>query len=180
MILCPHGFDVIQYLLRKSTKYHPGWLAIRASYGMNGIFMPDDDILVFADYLEKQQTRRPPDHLVVEWFAGETVDSKAHRGQRANIGYRYNIFDHIGTVSTLRNFTSDWYLRCYDELVEPTVFEVEAFNKDQCPYDDIWPCNSVFASVRTRFLDVTSLVERQEAVEEAEEGQEEVEEGAGE
>ena len=30
---------------------------------------------------------------------------------------------------------------CYDPLLEPTVFEVEAFNPAQCPRDDVWPCD---------------------------------------
>jgi hypothetical protein len=54
------------------------------------------DLSVFKEYLLKHQVRRPPDHLVVEWYAGETKESKAHKGNRANIGFRYNIFNHIG------------------------------------------------------------------------------------
>lgn len=69
---------------------------------MNGIFLPDEDLEVFADYLVKHQERRPPDHLVVEWYAGETAEAKAHKAGRANIGFKYNLFDHIGEVSTLR------------------------------------------------------------------------------
>ena len=30
---------------------------------------------------------------------------------------------------------------CYDPLLEPTVFEVEAYNPAQCPRDDLWPCD---------------------------------------
>jgi hypothetical protein len=157
MALCPHGFEVIQYMLSKATRYHPDWLAIRASYGMNGIFLHQKDMKVFADYLMKHQARRPPDHLVVEWYAGETPESKEHRGSRANIGYRYNIFNHLGAVSTLRDSKSPAYLGCYDELLEPTVFQVEAFNKNQCPHDDIWPC-TVHAKVKGQYLDITSLV----------------------
>ena len=41
MRFCPSGLQAIQYLLDKASRYHPDWLAIRASYGMNGIFMHD-------------------------------------------------------------------------------------------------------------------------------------------
>ena len=141
MQFCPNGILAIQYLLSKATRYHPNWLAIRASYGMNGIFMHQKDLNVFADYLLKHQLRRPPDHLVVEWYAGENPESAKYKGQRANIGFKYNLFNHIGVVSTLRPQKSSTFPVCYDVLTEPTVFQVEAYNPRQCPKDDIWPCN---------------------------------------
>jgi hypothetical protein len=140
MEFCPSGFLSIQYLLDKATRYHSNWLAIRASYGMNGVFLHDSDVLTFADYLYKHQARRPPDHLVVEWYAGESVESKKYKGNRTNIGFRYNLFNHIGVVSTLRSQKQGSFPRCYDELLEPTVFKVEAFSRRECPKDDIWPC----------------------------------------
>ena len=135
MKFCPYMLLTFQYIIDKSNAYHPNWLAIRASYGMNGLFMRNNngDLAVFASYLYKHQARRPPDHLVVEWFAGESDESKAYRGKRANIGFRYNLFDHIGASSTLRPDKSGAFPRCYDELLEPTVFAVEAFNKRACP-----------------------------------------------
>ena len=147
MLLCRHGLVAIQYLLAKASRYHPNWLAIRASYGMNGIFMHMADVPVFAAYLFRHQLRRPPDHLVVEWFAGETPEAKAHRGARANVGFRHNIFDHIGTLSSLRTEAQTSFPRCYELLVEPTVFQVEAFSPKQCPRDDIWPCQGVMGGV---------------------------------
>jgi hypothetical protein len=122
-----------------------------------GIFMPNEDMKVFAEYLMKHHARRPPDHLVVEWFAGETAESAHHKKNRANIGFRYNIFDHIGVTSTLRGAKQTGFPHCYEELLEPTVFQVEAFSKTQCPDDDIWPC-SVDKSVKLmKRIDFTSL-----------------------
>lgn len=141
MQLCANGLLAVQYLLAKADRYHPNWLAIRASYGMNGIFMHSADLSTFADYLVKHQARRPPDHLVVEWYAGETPEAKAYRGKRANLGFKHNLFDHIGAVSTLRSQRSGAFPRCYELLAEPTVFQVEAFSPLQCPRDDLWPCN---------------------------------------
>lgn len=141
MQFCSNGLLAMQYMLSKADRYHPNWLAIRASYGMNGIFMHDKDLETFADYLLKHQSRRPPDHLVVEWYAGESAEAGKYKGNRANIGFKYNLFNHIGVVSTLRSQKSTSYPKCYEPLLEPTVFKVEAFDPHQCPKDDIWPCN---------------------------------------
>jgi hypothetical protein len=141
MQFCANGLLAMQYLLNKASRYHPNWLAIRASYGMNGIFMHDKDLETFADYLLKHQARRPPDHLVVEWYAGETPEAGAYKAHRANIGFKYNLFNHIGVVSTLRSQRSTSYPKCYEPLLEPTVFQVEAFSPRDCPRDDVWPCN---------------------------------------
>jgi len=147
MLLCPSGFAAIQYMLHKSTLYHPNWLAVKASYGMNGIFLHAKDVLPFSSYLERHQARRPPDHLVVEWYAGETKEARAYKRDtpdnkvRANVGFKYNIFDHVGTSSTLRSQDQSTFPRCYELLVEPTNFKVEAFSPRECPHDDIWPCN---------------------------------------
>lgn len=157
MSMCPYGFNVIYYLLNKATSYHKDWLAIRASYGMNGIFMKNDDLPIFAAYLYKHHSRRPPDHLVVEWFAGETAESAAYRKNRVNIGFRYNIFNHIGVTSTLRGAKQTGFPACYEELLVPTVFEVEAFNKVVCPHDDIWPCKSIDSIFLHERIDFSSL-----------------------
>lgn len=141
MKLCQNGFLAINYMLQKSSRYHPNWLAIRSSYGMNGIFMRNNDLEPFAKYLIDNQVRRPPDHLVVEWYAGESKVSAAYKGKRANIGFRYNLFDHLGVVSTLRAQKSGSFPRCYELLAEPTVFKVEAYSPVDCPKDDIWPCD---------------------------------------
>jgi hypothetical protein len=156
MVLCSSGYITLSYLINKASRYHPHWLAIRLSYGMNGILMNSHDLLAFGSYLIKHQARRPPDHLVVEWYAGETPESHSYKGTRANIGFRYNLFHHLGTVSTLRKSSSPKYLTCYEELVEPTVFAVEAFNPDDCPEDDIWPCD-VDQKTRTKRLDFSRV-----------------------
>ena len=148
MKFCPGEFEVMRHLLMKAEAYHPNWIGIRASYGMNGIFLHDADVNIFAKYLVKHQARRPPDHLITEWCAGETEEAKMHKlgaqndaGSRKNIGFRYNLFHHLGLSSTLRAQKQDGFPICYEQLVSPVVFEVEAYDPQQCSHEDIWPCN---------------------------------------
>ena len=139
--LCAHGLLAIRYLLAKAELYNPNWIAIRASYGMIGIFMRGGtDLTTFANYLINHQRRRPPDHLVVEWFAGERPESKIYKRRRPHVAFKYNLFDHIGARSTLRGSISPAYPICYEKLVVPILFEVEAFNPKKCPTNDISPC----------------------------------------
>ena len=140
MAMCDQAMLVIEYLLTRVTARAPNWFAVRASFGLNGIFMQGRDIGAFASYLEKHRARRPPDHLVVEWFAGESAESKQYKAGRPHFGFRYNIFDHRGTTSTLRSAQQVGFPSCYEELVEPIVFEVESFKPKVCPHDDFWPC----------------------------------------
>ena len=170
MLLCPNALPSIQYMLGKAEKYKPNFMSIRASYGMNGIIIRDEDVKGFSEYLIQHQgemipkitlhvcrrpcfslhcflllllkkERRPPDHLVVEWFAGETLQSISVKNSRSHFSFRYNILHHLGIVSTLRSEKSKSFPKCFEELGEPTLFKVEAFDYIKCRNDDISPCD---------------------------------------
>ena len=88
--------------LAEADELHPTWIALRISYGFNGVVMPARDALALAAYLETHATRRPPDHLLVEFFAGETRESADHKRGRPHLAFRTNLLHHIGEASTLR------------------------------------------------------------------------------
>lgn len=140
MTLCDNGIQSIRHLLERGEAYSSDWIAIRASFGMNGIFMRGYDLPVFADYLIEHQARRPPDHLVVEWFAGEVPQSAKYKQQRGHFGFRYNLFDHLGKKSTLRSHEAKEMPMCYETLTFPILFLIESFKPNECPMDDLWPC----------------------------------------
>ena len=102
--------------------------------------MPRSDVLPFAEYLEHNLRRRPPDHLVVEWYAGETPQSNAYKNGRAHGAFRWNLLAHRGEVSTLRSDSMKGFPQCYEMLIFPILFEVDAFKPHLCPDDDLWPC----------------------------------------
>jgi hypothetical protein len=124
----------------------------RLSYGMNGLLSPSADMSALARYLLEHQRRRPPDHLVVEWFAGERPQSAAYKAGRPHLCYRWNLLEHFGSVSTLRPQSMDGFSRCYEQMLEPIVFEVEAFKPAACPQDDMWYAPLIFHAPVARQL----------------------------
>lgn len=42
------------------------------------------------------------------------------------MAFRYNVFQHLGSVSTLRGKISPDYPKCFEELTIQTLFEVSA------------------------------------------------------
>ena len=53
----------------------------------------------------------------------ETLSVK-YKGNRRHLAFRYNIFEHLGRVSTLRGKPSPSYPSCFEELTTKTLFEV--------------------------------------------------------
>jgi hypothetical protein len=46
---------------------------------MNGMVLQDRDLIPFANYLDENRHQRPPDHLIIEWMAGETEETLVSR-----------------------------------------------------------------------------------------------------
>ena len=142
--LCPGGLRSLALLLARASA--PGhaptadWVALRVSYGLNGALVRMRDVPTLSRYLREHAARRPPDHLTVEWFAGERPQSAAHKAGRPHAAFRYNLLEHFGFSSSLRAGASPAYAMCYDELVDGVVFEVEAFKPHLCGHDVLWPC----------------------------------------
>eukprot|EP01138_Halocafeteria_seosinensis_P008389 gb/GECG01008572.1/.p1 GENE.gb/GECG01008572.1/~~gb/GECG01008572.1/.p1 ORF type:complete len:539 (+),score=43.84 gb/GECG01008572.1/:1-1617(+) len=119
---------------------HEGWIALRVSFAMNGIILAAKDISVLANYMRQHFRRRPPDHLIVEWFAGENPQSFWDTQGRTVFAYKHNLFHHEGLDSTVGHRWKSSGPKCYDVLNKKTLFAPEAFNQDDCNHDDISPC----------------------------------------
>jgi len=139
--LCTNGLEAIRYLIQRATIFHGFWMSVRASWGLNGIITQGgSDVLNIASYFDKHQARRPPDHLIVEWLAGETVETLEYKGDRPHFVFKYNIFEHHGKVSSLRAKPKQWnWPVCWTSL-SSALFDVESFKIEDCPEDNIWPC----------------------------------------
>jgi hypothetical protein len=148
--LCSRAMSALHHMIAKSNRVGEpnGWAAIRCSFGLAGIVLQNGvgthaDADRFRSYLLKHARRRPPDHLAVEFYAQESTEATAHFHGRRVRAFRYNILRHDGSHSTLRE-QAPWSMPgCFHELVAPQVFPVEAWDPNQCPNDDLWPCDGL-------------------------------------
>jgi hypothetical protein len=140
--VCPKALDTFYYVLRKAKLYQPNWKAIRTSYGMNGIFVDGNELQSLAAFFDENVAHRPPDGLVVEWMCGKLSPTQetCEKPQR-HFTFRWNLFRHIGAVSSLRQTGLQKFPGCWEEYSD-LLWEVDSFNVDDCNEDDLWPCNS--------------------------------------
>eukprot|EP00656_Telonema_subtile_P012746 TRINITY_DN16437_c0_g1_i1.p1 TRINITY_DN16437_c0_g1~~TRINITY_DN16437_c0_g1_i1.p1 ORF type:complete len:309 (+),score=38.76 TRINITY_DN16437_c0_g1_i1:112-1038(+) len=102
MELCPSGMQAIRYAVSKASA-RLNWSVLRVSYGMNGLVFKAADVSVYGEYLHTRFSKRPPDHIVVEWFASETIPATQHFKGRKNAAFRYQLWEHLGSVSAVGN-----------------------------------------------------------------------------
>ena len=134
------------------------------------------DLPKLAEHMTRHQLSQPPDHLATVFMVGASpehlpppmlpdldeaqlggpppppLDAElrlggAWRGRRQHLSFRYNLLEHVGRVSTLRDEPQpENQPRCNDFLGVPALFIEECFHLGHCPNDDLWPCSSANAS----------------------------------
>ena len=124
---CPNVVGRLRDLLQNAEDSYDNWFSIRISFGFSGVILHNGkDVETVASYISQHYERRPPDHLLVELFAGETAESLMLKDNRPHLAFKLNLFKHIGLASTLRSQRdSSPYLDCYQALSTPVVFLVE-------------------------------------------------------
>lgn len=129
--MCKNAFYAIEYVLRKSTKWNPNWIALRVSYGMNGIIIKKNDIDTFiAMFSTKLNVGKPPDHLFYDFCRSSGRDLMT---------YRNNLFFHIGKTSTFPNRQERYSPLCWQTSFD-WLQDFERFRNEDCPHEDISPC----------------------------------------
>ena len=140
-ITCANMVHIISYLIGKVERLDPDWLAIRLSFGMNGILMKALDLLAFKHVLQQGLTQLPPDLIYQEWL--EQMQREENRTQYI---YEHNLLDHIGSVSSFsfkRPERPEWP-GCFQPLAAVWSFAlIEKFDLQKCRHSDISPCSDM-------------------------------------
>ena len=79
----------------------------------NGVALCQADLPALQRHLLAHFERRPPDHLLFEWFSGERADTRALAAGRSYRIFRHNLFFHIGTKSTINQPSHRFIPGCY-------------------------------------------------------------------
>ena len=147
---CGHAVRVLQYALQKLSLRAPSWLALRVSYGMNGIILrAGKDAAQLAAYLRLHAARLPPDLLWQEWaLAGGSRErggdaSGEVKPRRLLYVFRQNLFAHTGDVSSfaVRPSRRAWP-GCYAPMSSVwSLHKREQFDRDRCDQEDLSPCD---------------------------------------
>jgi len=66
-VLEPVGLLALSYAIDKAYAYDERWLALRVSYGFNGVVIREPELPSLVRHLAAHPSRRPPDHLLFEW-----------------------------------------------------------------------------------------------------------------
>ena len=140
---CEGALKGLRYLVQKTRTVYPEWLGLRTSYGLNGVVVRSEDLPGFRDYLLRHQARLPPDLLWTEWVEGTRADVRERTNARKLIVYRYNLFEHLGAVSTfsIRPRRPSWP-GCYAPMSSAwSLTAVEKFDERRCAkIGDLFPC----------------------------------------
>lgn len=141
MLFCKNSLNYIMNLLNLSIKYHNNnFSMIKYSYGMNGILIPSSDALFFSSFLLKYSSFKPVDHLTTVYNNKEVKESKEYLKERYLITSKYNLFTHIGKVSTIRNELQHDFPKCFALLQPDYIFPIEAFQSICFNKYDFSPC----------------------------------------
>lgn len=137
---CPRSILALIDAIGRLHATRGDWLTLRTSVGFNGVVFQWKDVSTFADYLERHRARRPPDHLLVEWFAGETTEAGQYKAGRPHTFFMYHLWDHVGVSSTLRKENSTFVPPGCWQPYGRFLFPTETSKSRQCLPDDLSPC----------------------------------------
>eukprot|EP01080_Neovahlkampfia_damariscottae_P006351 gene6351-10357_t len=142
-IICPQA-TVHLYSLYHTMKMRKDLVAVKFGFGLNGIILRCNELEKLTKFVEKTcfVHNQPP--FPVDWAVGDFYSDHSKHSDHRNISYtyRYNLFEHIGKVSSVAN--DDVKERaeadCFGPMYHQSVFMQEKFEIWDCPKNMISPC----------------------------------------
>ena len=132
-VACPNLLGNVFTALHRAEAVHgTNFAALRVSYGLNGILVPQTRLSSLAKHVEQRASKKPPDLAFTEW----ALDQNGKL-----IAYRHNLFVHVGSKSAVGNSGSRWNAACFELLFDWLQKGVEAFDVAKCAHDSISPCD---------------------------------------
>jgi len=132
-VACPNLLGNLFTAVHRAEAVHgTNFAALRVSYGLNGILVPQTRLSSLAKHVEQRAPKKPPDLAFTEW-------ALAQNGKL--IAYRHNLFVHVGSKSAVGNSGSRWNAACFELLFDWLQKGVEAFDVTKCAHDSISPCD---------------------------------------
>lgn len=138
-ILCRYAMNHLLSIYFWANRHINEWMSIRTSFGFNGLFMQCRDIDSMIDVMKEKLKEKeyPVDYGIAEWWS-----KYLNRIARNHYTFRYNLFQHIGFVSSVGNDAH--YQRnpkCYDSNSHKFNYYLEKFDNHNCQHFMFSPCD---------------------------------------
>jgi N-Acetylglucosaminyltransferase-IV (GnT-IV) conserved region len=139
---CEGTLVALQYVVSKASAYRKHWRGIRTSFGASGIILPNlgARLSPVVEYARDNIARHPIDHIFTQWMCGNSKQQRRCSPVRENFAFRWNLFEHIGFQSSLRDTGVEVTPGCWEPYGD-LLWSVDGYNELECPYDDMWPCS---------------------------------------
>lgn len=148
--LCKYAEFQLSHVLDEAYRLRGQFSGFRVSTGLNGILIPCEDIPLLLQYmLNNVMTRLPVDWLLENWwnmnnllntffiyYAHANFTGTEH--QRQFFIYKYQLFHHIGTSSTMQHV---WYIphaTCNEMLIYTELGR--EYDVQNCAHSLFSPC----------------------------------------
>jgi hypothetical protein len=139
--VCQNSETHIISLFYWALKHQKSWKSIRMGFGFSGLFMQCRDTESYLQHVWEKCLNPESDVTPVDYSLAEYWTSLGRPTDRQHYTFRYNLFDHIGAVSTVGNEAdTNWNPKCFDAMNHYFNFYFEKFNVNECSAFMMSPC----------------------------------------
>lgn len=140
----------ILHALEEASRMNGQFSAIRVSTGLNGIIFPCSDISSILGYMiDNTKTKLPVDWLLENWWAMNNLEDSyfgfyananlTHAHNRQFFVYKYQLFHHLGTKSTMGHTWIAPHSACNERLIYTEIGK--NYDLLHCAHSLFSPCS---------------------------------------